>query len=94
LWRQAKNVFYNDHRFPDQSHDFNVILQNINGGCILQKRKHPAPSINNLDPCFASKYYKAKHGAKLQSNLDLSYLDEQVRAKVYGLIQKYGQFCR
>jgi hypothetical protein len=86
---KRKNVFYDDRDFPDQSHDFDVILHDINGGCILQKCKHPAPSLDDLDPCFGSTYCEAKHGAKLRSNLDLSHLDEPVRVEVYYLIQKY-----
>ena len=84
-----RTSFYEDHGFPNQSHDFNVILQNIDGDCILRKRKHPAPSLDDCNPCLASEFCKPKHGAKLRSDINLSHLDEQVRAKVYDLTQKY-----
>jgi hypothetical protein len=57
--RKQQNVFLDDRGFPDQSHDFNVVLHNVTGGPILRKRKHPAPDINNIDPRFASTYDEA-----------------------------------
>jgi hypothetical protein len=41
--KKRPNVFYDDRGFPNQLHDFDVTLHNINGGCILRKRKHPTP---------------------------------------------------
>jgi hypothetical protein len=73
--KQAKNVFQDDRGFPDQSHKFDTILHSINGGCILCKRKHPAPPLNTIDPNFHAVYDKALLGAKLRKELDLSHLD-------------------
>ncbi len=84
--KQAKNVFHDDRGFPNQSHEFDTILHNINSGCILCKRKHPAPPLDTINPNF---HDKALHGAKLREELDLSHLDPYLQATVYGLIQKY-----
>jgi hypothetical protein len=87
--KKRPNVFYNDRGFPDQSHDFDVVLHNIDGGCILCKRKHPTPPLNKIDPSFFAWYDETTHGAKLRKELDLSHLDASVRNMVYRLIQKY-----
>ena len=87
--RKRPNVFYDDRGFPDQSHDFDVILHSIHGGSVLRKRKHPAPALDDVDPAFLSIYDEAKHGSKLRSELDLSHLDKPTQVIVYRLIQKY-----
>ena len=85
---KRKNVFYNDRGFPGQSHDFDVLLHNTDGGAVLCKRKHPAPALDDIDPRFASTYCLATHGAKLRSELDLSHLNSTVQDQVYFLIQR------
>ena len=87
--QKGPNVFYDNRGFPDQSHDFDVILHIIHGGCVLCKRKHPAPALDDVDPAFLSIYDKAKHGPKLNSELDLSHLDKPTQTLIYPLIQKY-----
>jgi hypothetical protein len=87
--KRAKNVFHNDHSFPNQLRKFDAILHSINGGCILCKRKHSAPPLNTINSNFHVVYDKALHGAKLHKEIDLSHLDSSLQAKVYGLIQKY-----
>ena len=86
---KRKNVFYDDHGFPDQSHDFDVLLHNTDGGTVLHKGKHPAPALDDIDRHFVSTYCKATHGARLWTELDLSHLDCTVRNQVYPLIQHY-----
>jgi hypothetical protein len=66
-----------------------TIIHSIHGGCILCKRKHPAPSLDNVDPAFFSVYNDAKHGNKLHSKLNLSHLNKPTQTLVYRLIQKY-----
>jgi hypothetical protein len=83
------NVFLNNRGFPNQSHKFDVLLHNIQGGPILRKRKHKAPPIDKIDPRFHSYYNKKRHGKKLHTKLDLSHLDSIVRDLVYNLLQKY-----
>ncbi len=41
--KKRPNVFLDDRGFPYQSHEFDVILHNVEGGPILRKRKHAAP---------------------------------------------------
>ncbi len=81
--RKRPNVFYDDRGFPDQSHNFDVILHSIHGGSVLRKHKHPAPALDNEDTAFLSIYDEAKHGSKLRSELDLSHLDKPTQALVY-----------
>ena len=87
--KKCWNIFYDNRSFFNQSLIFNVILHNINGGCILCKYKHPAPSLRDINPLFYSPYAAAIHGAKLRRDLDLSHLDISLRNWVYHLIQKY-----
>jgi hypothetical protein len=63
--KKQSNVFLDYRRYPNQSHEFDVILHNIKGSPILNWRKHPAPLIDNIDPRFLTHYNKVHHGAKL-----------------------------
>ena len=54
--KKRPNVFLDDRGFPDQSHKFDVILHNVQGGPILRKRKHDAPPLNDIDPHFHLQY--------------------------------------
>jgi hypothetical protein len=83
------NVFLDNRGYPNQFHKFDVILHNIKGGPILCRRIHPSPLIVDIDPQFLSHYDKARHGAKLQQELNLLHLNSTVRDKVYQLLQKY-----
>ncbi len=87
--QKCRNVFYDNRGFPDQLHDFDVNLHNVDGGSILRWRKHPAPSLYDVDPAFLSTYNESIHGAKLRQELDLSHLSAPVRASVHHLILKY-----
>ena len=87
--QKRKNVFYDNRGFPDQSHDFDVVLRNIDGGTVLRKRKHSAPALDDITPELFATYDESLHGTKLRKELDLSHLLAPVRDKVYRLIQKY-----
>ena len=87
--KKRQNVLYDDRGYPDQLHDFDVLLHNIDRGTILQKRKHPTPPLNKIDPRFFSVYDEAAHGATLRKLLDLLHSDTSVQNNVYRLIQKY-----
>ena len=87
--QKRKNVFYDDRGFPDQSHEFDIVLRNIDGGTVLRKRRHPAPALDDIAPEFFAEYDKSLHGAKLHKELDLSHLSTPVRDRVYRVIQKY-----
>jgi hypothetical protein len=86
---KCKNVFLDDRGFPNQSDEFDSLLHNVDGGTILCKHKHPAPKLDEIDPCFHMVYDKNFHGKQLCKDLDLSHLEPHLQAKVYGLIQKY-----
>ena len=77
--QKQPNVFYNDPGFSDQLYNFDVILHSIDRGCNLCKRKHPAPTLNNVDPTFLSIYNEAKHGQKLHSKLNILHLDKLLK---------------
>jgi hypothetical protein len=86
--KRQPNVFYGNQGFANQSHGFDVILHNINGGTILRKRKHPAPPLDEIDPLFHVPCVEVIHGPKLQKVLNLSRLDVSTRKQVYRLLQK------
>jgi hypothetical protein len=87
--KKRSNVFLDDQGFLDQSHKFDIILHNIQGGPILRKRKHVAPPLDEINPRFHSHYNKARHGQKLCGKLSLSHLDNAVQDAVYKILQKY-----
>jgi hypothetical protein len=87
--KKRSNIFLDDRGYPDQSHEFDVILYNIKGSPILCQRKHQAPPNDGIELRFLSHYNKACHSAKLQQELDLLYLNSTVCDKVYHLLQKY-----
>ncbi len=88
--KKRSNMFLKNRGFPDQSHEFNVLLHNIQGGLILRKRKHKAPPIDEINPQFHLYYNKKNHGKKLRTEGDLSHLDSVVPNLVYNLLQKYS----
>jgi hypothetical protein len=92
--KKCLNVFLDNRGFPDKSHEFNVILHNIQGGPILRKRTHTAPPIDKIDPRFHLYYDEKHHGKKLHKELNLSHLDSVMRDLVYNLLQKYWLMIR
>ena len=90
--KKRPNVFLDDRGFPDQSHEFDVILHNIQGGPILWKCKPAALLIDDFDPCFHSHYAEKIHGEKLHTELDLSHLDSTTRDLVYNFSRNTGRF--
>ena len=87
--KKRPNVFLDDRGFPDQSHKFNVILRNLQGGPILRKHKHATPPLDDINPRFHLHYVEKIHGEKLRTELNLSHLDGTTRDLVYKLLQKY-----
>jgi hypothetical protein len=64
--------------------------QNVNGGPVLRKLKHPPPDPNGLaDPLFLFEYNKAQRSQWLREQLDLSHLDQALRNQIYALVIKY-----
>jgi hypothetical protein len=87
--KKHQNVFYDNQGYPNLSHEFDMILHNIDGGTILRKRKHPAPPLDEVDLNFFVKYNEADHGATLCKLLDLLHLPTHIQQQVYCLLQKY-----
>jgi hypothetical protein len=92
--KKRSNVFLDDRGFPDQSHEFNILLHNVDSGPILRKQNHPALPLDDIDPHFHSPFDAARHGEKLQNKLHLSHLEPAVHDQVYQLLRKYWSvFC-
>ncbi len=58
----AQNVFVDDCGFPNKTEHYKALLCNVEGSIILQKLKHPAPPLDEVDPLFFCTYDEAKHG--------------------------------
>ena len=39
--KRARNVFFDDRGFPDESQAYDQLLHNVDGGVILRKKKFP-----------------------------------------------------
>ncbi len=71
--KKARNVFYDDRGFPNESDTYNHLLHNIDGGIVLWKKKYGAPALDQDNPVFNYVYSEAKHGERLKE-LNLSHL--------------------
>jgi hypothetical protein len=87
--KRARNVFFDDRGFPDESDDYDNLLHNINGGVILQKKKFPMPSIDSVDPEFNWEYSDKLHKEKLRNDLNLSHLSLEHAAALIAVIKEY-----
>ncbi len=83
-----QECFIDDRGFPDQSDEFDTLLHNINGNPVLQKLKHPPPSLDVTDP-FLFRYDESIHGKTLCKYLNLSHLDTSLQDSIYALVWKY-----
>ncbi len=50
--KKQSNLSLDNRGYPNQSHEFDVILHNVKGGPILHPRKPPALPIDDIDPRF------------------------------------------
>ena len=87
--KKGSNVFVYHRGFPDQSDEFDHLLNNVDGGVILCKRWHLAPALDDTDPAFACEYDEALYGEHLTNELKLSHLDASTQASVLALFKKY-----
>jgi hypothetical protein len=87
--KKARNVFYDNNGFPDESDAYDHLLHNINGGVVLRKKKFDTPVLDLDDRVFDFVYSKDKHGKHLKKELDLSYLQPKQSAHLTALIKKY-----
>jgi hypothetical protein len=87
--RRISNIFINDRGSPDKSDHYVNLLQQIEGGPILRKLKHPPPPLDEFNTKFYSAYDESKHGEQLQQDLDLFHLDLHTQEKIYALVKNY-----
>ena len=87
--RKARNVFYDDRGFPDQSDKFDHLLHTIDGGVILRKKKHPQPPLDIDDPTFNYIFDESLHAEKIKSELSLDHLAPSNSSEVTALINRY-----
>ena len=87
--KKARNVFYNDRGFPDESDAYDHLLHNIHGGIVLRKKKFDAPALDQEDPAFNFVYSEANHGERLSKKLNLSHLQPKHSTRLTALIKKY-----
>ncbi len=85
--KKARNVFYNDCGFPDESAAYNHLLHNVDGGVVLRKKKFDAPALDQDDPEFNYTFSEADHGERLKNELDLSHLSPEQGARLAALIK-------
>jgi hypothetical protein len=86
--KKARNVFYDNHGFPNKLDAYNHLLHNIDGGVVLWKKKFDAPALDQDNPVFNYVYSEAKHGKHLKE-LNLSHLQPEEREHLTALIKKY-----
>jgi hypothetical protein len=72
--KKRKNLFIDDRGFPDQSDEFDTLLHSLDGGPMLRKRRHPAPTFDDIDPAFNFAFDKALHGAQFKEEFTPSPL--------------------
>ena len=77
-WKRG-NVFYDDCGFPDQSNEYDYLLQNVDGGQVLCKQQHPTPPLDKIDPDFYSIFDEKLHKKMPKKELDLTHLPKHVR---------------
>jgi hypothetical protein len=88
--KRIDNVFLDDRGFKDLSNKYDHVLNDINGGPILRKLRHPAPAFDAaVNPAFHAPFEPLKHDAVMRKDLDLSHLDPPLQERIYALIQKY-----
>ena len=66
-----------------------MLLHNIDGGPVLRKLRHPAPSLDESDDPFTFPFSEDLHGNRMHKDLDLSHLAPNLQQQIYALIVKY-----
>jgi hypothetical protein len=87
--RKLRNVFYDDHGFPNQSDEFYHLLHNIDGSVILCKKKHLQPPLDVDNPMFNYKFDETLHSDKINSKLLIDHLLPADAAEVVAMIKRY-----
>ena len=86
--RKSSNIFFDDRGFPDQSNDFDYLLHNTVGN-VIRKRKHPAPSLDDIDPAFFVPFDRSTHGAILDQQLKIDHLPPDQQQQLRAVIINY-----
>ena len=87
--KRARNVFFDDRRFPDESEEYDQLLYNIDGGVNLRKKKFPTPPLEIDNPTFNWVYCDDLHGKKLKTELDVSHLAKYEAEALVTFIKEY-----
>ena len=91
--RKRKNVFYDDRGFPDQSNEYDYLLQNVDGWRVLcMQQIHPTPPLDDIDPVSYSIFDEKLHGEKLNKELDLIHLPKACKNTYARLGENIGQY--
>jgi hypothetical protein len=87
--KKARNVFYDDRGFPDETDAYNNLLHNVDGGVVLRKKKFDAPPLDQDDPGFHYTFNESEHGKRLCQELNLSHLSPKQGDQLSALIKCY-----
>ena len=68
--KKARNVFFDNRGFPDESDAYDHLLHNIDGGVVLRKKKFDAPALDQDDPDFNYAFDESLHGDRLRQELN------------------------
>jgi hypothetical protein len=60
--KKARNVFYDDRGFLNETNTYNNLLHNIDGGVVLRKKKFNALPLDLYDPGFHYTFNESEHG--------------------------------
>ena len=87
--RKSQNIFFDNRGYPDQSNDYDYLINCTTGGKFIRKRKHPARPLTDIDPLFHSPFIPSLHQAVLNSDLKIDHLSVAVGRRLSHLVQKY-----
>ena len=78
--RKRKNVCHDDRGFPDQSNEYDYLLQNVDSVRVLcMQQIHPMPPLDDIDPAFYSIFDEKLHWEMQNKEIDLTHLPRHVR---------------
>jgi hypothetical protein len=87
--KKARNVFYDNPGFPNESDAYNHLLHNVDGRVVLRKKKFDTPALDQDNPKFNYTFSETNHGERLKNELDLSHLSPKQGAWLAALIKQY-----
>ena len=67
--KRYSHPLFDDRGFPDRQEDWESMLPSVKAGRLIRKRKHPAPSLSDIDPNFGVEYDESKHGDIIKADL-------------------------